>query len=424
MESKMAAQRAKGTRITAKKSALQADQMAWENQRLAMSGVMGTGTGARGPVEEETEERVRLQGECSFMYRYILRESCSQFDSLPLTYLTTRWLQVHYAKPPFLDGRISFTEQQAMVPTVKDVTADIAVMARKGSATLQDYYHQRETMKMRQRFWELGGSKMGAAMGLKKEAEEADPDAAHVDADGNVDFKSASKYAMHMIAQKQKDSKQGALSEDALAAGRREGKQRSGETRAQRMTMREQRESLPIFDVRAELLQVIADNQVVIIIGQTGSGKTTQLTQYLREEGYSSYGMIGCTQPRRVAAMSVAARVADEVGVELGKDVGYAIRFEDCACVRTRPRALCSASARCCDWSSLYAFPPPPPPPPSSLPSPRLRHVGGHRHQVHDRRNPAPGVSPRTGPRPVLRDRDGRGPRALPEYGRPLRYFA
>ena len=88
MESKMAAQRAKGTRITAKKSALQADQMAWENQRLAMSGVMGTGTGARGPVEEETEERVRLQGECSFMYRYILRESCSQFDSLPLTYLT------------------------------------------------------------------------------------------------------------------------------------------------------------------------------------------------------------------------------------------------------------------------------------------------------------------------------------------------
>ena len=68
----------------------------------------------------------------------------------------------------------------------------------------------------------------------------------------------------------------------------------------------------------------------MIIIGETGSGKTTQLTQYLREEGYGSYGMLGCTQPRRVAAMSVAARVADEVGIELGKEVGYAIRFEDC----------------------------------------------------------------------------------------------
>ena len=52
-------------------------------------------------------------------------------------------------------------------------------------------------------------------------------------------------------------------------------------------------------------------------------------TQYLHEEGYSKRGMIGCTQPRRVAAMSVAKRVSEEMGVELGQDVGYAIRFED-----------------------------------------------------------------------------------------------
>ena len=51
--------------------------------------------------------------------------------------------------------------------------------------------------------------------------------------------------------------------------------------------------------------------------------------QYLHEEGYSKRGMIGCTQPRRVAAMSVAKRVSEEMGVELGQDVGYAIRFED-----------------------------------------------------------------------------------------------
>jgi ATP-dependent RNA helicase DHX8/PRP22 len=66
------------------------------------------------------------------------------------------------------------------------------------------------------------------------------------------------------------------------------------------------------------------------VIGETGSGKTTQMTQYLAESGYTSTGRIGCTQPRRVAAMSVAKRVAEEVGCRLGEEVGYAIRFEDC----------------------------------------------------------------------------------------------
>jgi pre-mRNA-splicing factor ATP-dependent RNA helicase DHX38/PRP16 len=79
-----------------------------------------------------------------------------------------------------------------------------------------------------------------------------------------------------------------------------------------------------------QLLNVIRENNVVIIVGETGSGKTAQLTQYLHEDGYSHYGMIGCTQPRRVAAMSVAKRVSDEMGTHLGEEVGYAIRFEDC----------------------------------------------------------------------------------------------
>ena len=60
------------------------------------------------------------------------------------------------------------------------------------------------------------------------------------------------------------------------------------------------------------------------------------LTQYLHEDGYSNYGMIGCTQPRRVAAMSVAKRVSEEMRVKLGEEVGYAIRFED---VTTEVRA-------------------------------------------------------------------------------------
>jgi pre-mRNA-splicing factor ATP-dependent RNA helicase DHX38/PRP16 len=77
-------------------------------------------------------------------------------------------------------------------------------------------------------------------------------------------------------------------------------------------------------------MRVIRDNQVVIVVGQTGSGKTTQLTQFLYEEGYAREGLIGCTQPRRVAAMSVAKRVSEEMEVKLGGLVGYAIRFEDC----------------------------------------------------------------------------------------------
>ena len=54
---------------------------------------------------------------------------------------------------------------------------------------------------------------------------------------------------------------------------------------------------------------------VIVIVGETGSGKTTQLTQFLHEDGYSKNGVIGCTQPRRVAAMSVAKRVSEEAGV-------------------------------------------------------------------------------------------------------------
>lgn len=79
------------------------------------------------------------------------------------------------------------------------------------------------------------------------------------------------------------------------------------------------------------MLTVIRDNRIVIIVGETGSGKTTQLTQYLHEAGYSRNGTIGCTQPRRVAAVSVAKRVAEEMDTELGSGkVGYSIRFEDC----------------------------------------------------------------------------------------------
>ncbi|RKP15968.1 hypothetical protein ROZALSC1DRAFT_8932, partial [Rozella allomycis CSF55] len=75
---------------------------------------------------------------------------------------------------------------------------------------------------------------------------------------------------------------------------------------------------------------------ILILFGETGSGKTTQMTQYLAEAGYCDRGIIGCTQPRRVAAMSVAKRVSEEFGCKLGQEVGYTIRFEDCTSSATR----------------------------------------------------------------------------------------
>lgn len=109
------------------------------------------------------------------------------------------------------------------------------------------------------------------------------------------------------------------------------------EAQKRKLSLKETRESLPIYAFREDLLEAIAEHQVLIIEGETGSGKTTQIPQYLYESGYCKGNFkVGCTQPRRVAAMSVSARVASEMNVKLGSEVGYAIRFEDCTSERTR----------------------------------------------------------------------------------------
>ncbi|WMV21736.1 hypothetical protein MTR67_015121 [Solanum verrucosum] len=84
--------------------------------------------------------------------------------------------------------------------------------------------------------------------------------------------------------------------------------------------LQEDRKTLPMYPYKDDLLQAINDHQVLVIVGETGSGKTTQIPQYLHEAGYTKRGKIGCTQPRRVAAMSVAARVSQEMGVKLGHE--------------------------------------------------------------------------------------------------------
>uniref|UniRef100_A0A7M4EN82 RNA helicase n=1 Tax=Crocodylus porosus TaxID=8502 RepID=A0A7M4EN82_CROPO len=181
-------------------------------------------------------------------------------------------LLVHNLVPPFLDGRIVFTKQPEPVIPVKDATSDLAIIARKGSQLVRKHREQKERKKVWGKAWLLSPVCPWA------------PDA------GGIGYITASFQAASGFF--------------------------GCSTAAQECSM--------------ELFRPFRDNSIVIVVGETGSGKTTQLTQYLHEDGYTDYGMIGCTQPRRVAAMSVAKRVSEEMGGRLGEEVGYAIRFEDC----------------------------------------------------------------------------------------------
>src|SRR5690554_7440993 len=85
---------------------------------------------------------------------------------------------------------------------------------------------------------------------------------------------------------------------------------------------------LPVVERREDILAALRDHQVVVVAGETGSGKTTQLPKLCLELGLGRRGLIGHTQPRRLAARSVAARLAEELEVELGQQVGYQVRLD------------------------------------------------------------------------------------------------
>jgi pre-mRNA-splicing factor ATP-dependent RNA helicase DHX38/PRP16 len=280
MEQEMAKRQVR--KMSARAMARNEDANRWEDNRLLTSGV-AVRDRVQTEFDSETENKVHLL--------------------------------VHDLKPPFLDGRIVFTKQQEMVSVVKDPTSDMAVCARRGSALLRRVREETERSKMRQKFWELAGSKLGSIMGVadKQPGESADGATVELSTDGNdddgddiVDYKKSSSFASHMKEKSQASSHF-----------------------AKSKTVRQQREYLPIFTCRTELMRAIQDHQIIVVVGETGSGKTTQLTQYLMEDGYAKDGMIACTQPRRVAAMSVAKRVSEERGSKLGDEVGYTIRFED-----------------------------------------------------------------------------------------------
>jgi pre-mRNA-splicing factor ATP-dependent RNA helicase DHX38/PRP16 len=162
------------------------------------------------------------------------------------------YLLVKNIVPPFLDGRLTFTKQQEPVIPIKDVTSDMAVISKKGSQLVSEMRQRNERLKGQKREWEVAGSKIGQVMGVKKEE---DNSTKNTD-DGN--YKKDSQFAVHM-----------------------ESKSEASSVFARTKSIKQQRQYLPIFAARHELLQVIRDNKVVIIVGQTGSGKTTQLTQVL-----------------------------------------------------------------------------------------------------------------------------------------------
>lgn len=102
-------------------------------------------------------------------------------------------------------------------------------------------------------------------------------------------------------------------------------------------TIYKKRITLPVFEYKTDFFRLLNDHQTIVLVGETGSGKTTQIPQWCVEYAVTKKGKkaVACTQPRRVAAMSVAQRVAEEMDVQLGEEVGYSIRFEDFSCQKT-----------------------------------------------------------------------------------------
>lgn len=176
------------------------------------------------------------------------------------------------------------------VEVVKDSTSELALSSKNGSLVVKDRKTKRERSKQAKDRSKLEGTALGNVLGVEDEPLEEHHN------DGPNEEPTAESH----------------------------------------LSIQQQRRSLPAYAVKNDLMRTLLENQITIVVGETGSGKTTQLAQFLYEEGFGSNiskdgrrKMIGCTQPRRMAAMSVAKRVSEEMNCVLGEEVGYSIRFED-----------------------------------------------------------------------------------------------
>ncbi|KAK3295364.1 helicase associated domain-containing protein [Chaetomium fimeti] len=225
-------------------------------------------------------------------------------------------IEVRDEEPPFLVGQTKQSLELSPIRVVKAPDGSMNRAALTGTALAKEraeLRQQRAAEAVSEAATGTVGGK-GDKVGLSTQWDDpmADPEQSKLPGEAS---------SVHLMA-----TNPGNLSNQNLAVRSKD----QGSGKWTDMTIKQQRESLPIFSFRAQLLDAIQEHQILIVVGETGSGKTTQLTQYLAEAGFANGGIIGCTQPRRVAAMSVAKRVAEEVGCTLGEEVGYSIRFEDC----------------------------------------------------------------------------------------------
>jgi len=216
--------------------------------------------------------------------------------------------------------------------------------AEKDQALLSSRYVEEKGEKSEQQLWEEEQTARAAGIaGKKKRAEDGkEYDLVFED---QIDFVMTSTSAgydkrdkNHRVRDDSSDSdssRSRSLSSEREQARKSRKKILESRPLSHREKMLEGRKKLPIYPYREELLAAIKDHQVLIVVAETGSGKTTQIAQFVHEAGYTELGKVGCTQPRRVAAMSVAARVASEMDVRVGHEVGYSIRFENCTSKHT-----------------------------------------------------------------------------------------
>jgi len=223
-------------------------------------------------------------------------------------------IQINDIKPKFLSGHVILSKQNQKIEIVKDPLSDISRMAKRGSNILRYIREKKEATKYQDNQSEQNGD-LSSVNDQNNGA-----NTKNIFSDLNMNSNLGLEGISPELSQAIVESSYASMLKNKLAAVSEFAKTK---------TIKEQRESLPIYSVREELLNIIRDNKVVIIVGETGSGKTTQLTQYLYESGYAKYGIIGCTQPRRVAAVCVAKRVSEEMNTQLGDVVGYTIRFEE-----------------------------------------------------------------------------------------------
>ncbi|KAI3381932.1 hypothetical protein SNEBB_010814 [Seison nebaliae] len=346
-------------KVNAKQLQYNQDQDAWETNRLITSGV----------VKYKEKEDDKLANKEKRMKSFLTSSRDDDInDGSKVNILVSNIV------PPFLDGRYIFSKQYEPVIPIRDVTSDMAIMAKKGTCkSVKNWREVKERQATIAKQMEMEGTQMEEITKRSQNTEKSDTNEMEIsEEENNLTKEQLDEWKRIRIEQEnelvkadeddEEDDDDDDDGKDVVTKKMKEMKKRYEEKYSKKKRymnqtygefikdsktdqeeidqkemkeeMLQQRRRLPIYQVKDDIIRLVRETQVLICVGETGSGKTTQLTQYLLNAGFGGEGkissIIGCTQPRRVAAMSVAKRVAEEMNVQLGQEVGYSIRFEDC----------------------------------------------------------------------------------------------